>query len=561
MKLLLKHITQTNATETDITNLVDVESPFVQTRELERDAFQRTVSDLYCKVSDFNETVSNEIWGAEASDKFILSVVRTDGIITGKYVIDRELTVRSAKEEKIIITAFSQERAFWDWAAEQKMQPIINAIDASALSSTTGYIDLEDLMDQLIASLEQVGICADYSVPTGIQMRNNYVLNLQFGTNAQAWTKEFEQTYYAQFRRPENKVRIGMMAPDMTVQSFLYALLKYHNLELLIDPNTDTLTIHCRNTVINDRNTDLSSFVVDETDIQVVFSDTKKYDFIKTYSDGYRPPNLVTKGFLFQPFDGWSTPGLPNGSYDFIYTVTDTSDNESRASDVCTVILAHDDVSKNDWGATVSAMMRPMFQIPTLPNDYNSLRLYYRPTGSGSFIFCKGGSLPGIFKSESQRIIEMDTPISTILAIAGDNGNIYVDDARRAGVTQFMSVDDVTGTMTFTLDDPAGNVFDTIANIQFVDVQYRDVLSQANAEDLKYFFNGPNNTSEWVARWSDLLETKRRVITEMYGTDYQIGDGFTLYKIAKLRDIKQLIVKKAEIDEIKETTRLELIEA
>jgi len=106
---------------------------------------------------------------------------------------------------------------------------------------------------------------------------------------------------------------------------------------------------------------------------------------------------------------------------------------------------------------------------------------------------------------------------------------------------------------------PGGAVLDITPKIQFTDHTSEDALLELDGERIFEFFGSEMTPEQFQGQYKDLFLTKRRVICQLKGTDYRIGDPVMFKRLHGIQGA-DLIVRKARNLMYERETAVELLE-
>ena len=576
----------------DLTRKLDDQTKFTIRNELERDTFELVVPDMDIHLSDLDGSLYNKFFTAPISTVWKICI-KNNGKVKFRGFLNTDFIKRDQNQEYVSLTSFSTMWKFWDIANTIKAgqaQGAANYYTKPDGNINPGYFSFQDLFKwSYLSFFSQNNILQNIDIDPSILIRSNTML-----------VPNTRTPYVPVYTMP------SILVPDMpiiltnpiadwtgndvllkylmgTLKDLLIAVAIRNNSEWYIDPETESLKLRQRNSIVNDLAEDLSERVVDSDTVEVAFSDQKRYDYVSItppMSDKNIPKlnAVILTPFAQDPIK-LGLGGRPMGQYRYVLSSLDEKSNEISCGQFLTVITPLESGSHIEGKGDNSLVYRLALislNIPALTGigTVAKRRLYRtcdwiigggldQKSYNGNFFLVKefqGNVAIDFVDDESDHDF-----IERAFAASAEENKTFVLDLNKtlSSLNVWIRYDEDLGTWNEPIYDdgtnqPIGTIFAIKADLQFSDATGSGTHAATN-EELFYFFGGDVDYQTIQFRWKDLMITKRKATLSMKGNDLNIGDAFTLNKITKLKGIGKLVVKTDTEDMIQEECNVELI--
>jgi len=529
MRIMIQKIVPTVEAELDATPFLDETEHQLITQELEFNAFERTMPDVMLSLSDLSDTFTDLFSGMRKPHLYSVNIYGDDGRRRFWGYVDNESVRFFLRDRYAKFTAYSGLKRFWQKAKTCKL-----FIPSTGTFTTT--ITLDELFRYEIDQ-------------TDIREGGTTFLGFDLGTFGTSTIRGYGTGYKGTF---ENLNR------STTWEELLKALSLWHNAEFYIDPESRTLKMVHRVSVLNNRLVDIDARLCDDEEIEVLALESKSVDYIQSYALTYSataPTEAAKPVPLPYPFGDPRIPyGLQPGTH-YYRVLHETSDGSpSIASDVLAVLLGALPDGIAGW--------KTYIRIPINPGGIGR-RLLFRsdPTDiTGGWFLC------GIVEANTLT----ETVIEDLMHFDYLHTQIPWPDVEKEMPVAWYSFDELTDAWTQTIDiprgrnTPQGNIFSCIPKLRFLNPYNRSVELEDNPRNTFDFFLQDFNIAEAPTRtrWADLLRTRRVVSCKVTGVDWEVGDSVVSAKNLFPNDLtsdKRMVVRRAVCHLIDDTSQLELV--
>jgi len=513
--------TQAGGFPVDVTDRLISDSRVILTQEVERGEFERVVSDCQLELSDMDGWVANTFGNAKNTSRRYLRISSpTRDIFYG--VIKPTDVERSTMEERVRISAFSIDRAFWDAAKTNKIGPLYgpNRDQYSGIEVTIQHLLERDLLRATWVTKEGLFSSVDTTVYAARMVRDY----ANEGNNLGRWRE---------------------MDPKMTWADFLAQIALYYNCEFYIDHARHAFIMARRNATPATYR-DITALIVSDQEYRIQELSTDAYDALYAFGN---------------------QTGLEQSPIFLAYTASNVG--QLLAIDtwwIMTCILIVGGIEVETMPGPVAGPFRAPWEyrseitlrIPPVPYSATTRRrVYMRDDYSGGQYYLKytteaNDSVDILIRNDTRYISPQITPPSVPILLS--SWHRYNEETGQWD-TPILDIDNP--------DPPSGRVKDVRPILQFTEIGNPANLLQPNTVSIFQFFRNDLTNDIVREQYIDLFLSRPLIELKVEDTDWMVGDGVSLANTPGIVDTGmgtfKARVKKATIDMLEETTVLEVV--
>ena len=496
-------------------------------QELERDAFERVVSDLHLRLSNADDRMSDLFTNSKT--RWLVKIKEEGEIFSGE--IDNESIEFDVLNKWCEFDIFSNTKKFWEKAEKNYITKISFLPDAI-------YMTVNDVMQYEFITR---GLYADIIDVFEVE-----------GTIASRQIRAFETS------NVQNIKNLGMyknLDGETTHKDLLEEFLKYYNAEIFLDGRT--VKMQKRNTAIN---TTVKSVTPFRSNISYKITDGKKYDYFYTNLNKIEIPT-PEKIFETSQLISEETAQLIDGEKALYFQTAIINGIETHHGDIleCEVIETIRDVDNNEV-IGYKGVTSVKIKIKTVSySGIASRKLYRKSYRTGKFHLLKT-----VMNNTEQFVFE-DTNFIENRDLFSNFTQVYETGIPFTGEYFWIKYDEETATWEEPIYDLPnsnieidGEVFEIKSDLKFYE------HGSTNTSNFKgenyYFFGRENKDGSFLNQWVDLFKTKKKMEITVGGVEYKYGDTININAPLFIPTSINWLAKKVTNKFFADETEMELIE-
>ena len=544
--------------------LIDLMSHLIEsdrlifTPEFERAIFDRTVEDLHLMLSDLDDTFTNFFYNKPVTTVWQVRLIDGGRTLFMGEILNRSILFK-LKSESLELNIFSNLKTFWDRAKTQAINPNPTVDESGVVYTTLEYILKREFLRPVFSDLFS-SVKFD---PTSYGARP-----IRGWGNASNWSDptigdngRYRELAGSSVPDPNDPYRIIIPNASTKGYDLLSAYAVYYNAEFYIDYDANALVMHSRNQVINATPVNgapinIDSLLMDEEEPEAQIYEDDRYDY------------LLVPHYIAPP----SSPTLDGYNY-----YTDTRGLTGNVSYVLTVLLRYLGLpllfelpASTPLSVDIKSILNAPFtktksvgvkvRLPTdFPLDTYSLRYLYRTKQGGGDYY-----LHSVYDAHTQNIVINDVTSDASLT------NIHPP-TRFHSAMAYLRYDESTAKWESYIrydeggaNPPSGKILEVIPRLQFREIYSNSIKDFSVGDGVAHFGMeafSPSYDAIVKEQFKDLFVTKHKLLCLIQSTNVKVGDAVSASSLALPFPQNSMMVKRAEVDIIKERTRVELISA